>query len=113
MDKFQDDESKSLDALFDVLSNQRRRIALHCLKKHGTPLTLADLAEEVVVMEQDAPLTEIPVRDVRATYMSLYHRHVPKMRDAGVLQYDQKTDSVVLADADDSLERFAGFLHAG
>lgn len=113
MNEFQDDSPGSLDNLFDVLSDERRRFALHCLKKHGTPLSLADLAEEVVALENDAPMTEIPREDVKETYMSLYHTHVPKMKAAGLLHYDQDTDSVVLSDTDDSLEQCADFLRAG
>ncbi|MFC6826294.1 DUF7344 domain-containing protein [Halopelagius fulvigenes] len=83
-----------LDSLFDVLTDQRRRFALRCLSEYDTPMTLADLADEVAVREQEQPLTEIPAEDVMQVYLSLYHAHIPKLVDVGVAEYSQEQDLV-------------------
>lgn len=90
-----------LDALFGVLSDRRRRIALRCLVAYDSPMTLADLADEVAVREQETPLTQIPADDVMQVYLSLYHAHVPKLADAGVVEYSQEQDLVRLTEEPD------------
>lgn len=64
------DTEVSLDAVFDVLANARRRTALRTLMTHGD-LPLPDLADEVAVTEHDRPLTEIDDDAVLQVYLSL------------------------------------------
>ncbi len=85
------------DALFDVLADTRRRFVLACLQGHANPMALGDVADELAAWERDAPLTEIPSEEVESTYAALYHVHVPKMADAGVVDYCRERDAVALA----------------
>ncbi|WP_136718488.1 DUF7344 domain-containing protein [Halorientalis salina] len=97
--------SASLDTLYDLLANQRRRYAISCLQDHGS-IALPDLADEVVCYENDAPITEIPEKEVLRVYSTLWHAHIPKLAEAGVVEYDQEQDIVTLggnADQVDSL----------
>ncbi|RDI73017.1 hypothetical protein DWB78_04965 [Halopelagius longus] len=80
--------------MFDVLTDQRRRFAIRCLIEYDTPMTLADLADEVAVREEERPLSEIPAEDVMQVYLSLYHAHIPKLVDVGVADYSQEQDLV-------------------
>lgn len=92
-----DVSSLATDTLYSILSHERRRYALYCLQEYRNPLALADLAEEVALLEYDTPrITEIDAEGVKSVYMSLYHTHLPKMAAANVLEYDQETDSVQL-----------------
>lgn len=91
------------DALFDILSESRRRFVLACLHEYATPIPLADVGDELATWEHEAPLTEVPEDDVAAIYMSLYHVHVPKMADAGLVEYSQEQDLVTLTDAGEQL----------
>jgi hypothetical protein len=68
------------------------------LKDEGVPLTLADLADEVAVWEADTVLPKIPCEEVKSVYLSLYHAHIPKMADVGVVEYSQDEDMVRLAE---------------
>lgn len=99
-----DSDSPSLDTVFDLLSDQRRRYALQCLSEHRS-LTLADLAEEVTRREQDMPISAIPEEDVLRVYTSLWHAHVPKLSEADVVAYDQERDLVRLGGNADRVER--------
>jgi len=92
-----------VDALYHVLSASRRRFVLRLLGDHSTPMALADVADELAAWERDADLTEVPAADVKSVYMSLYHVHVPKMEDAGVVEYGQQRDAVALAENAESL----------
>ena len=80
---------------FSLLSSRRRRFALRVLADHES-ITLADLADEVAIREYGGPITRISADDVLRTYLSLYHAHVPKLVDAGVVTYDQDEDTVEL-----------------
>lgn len=97
-------DSAPLDAIFDLLSNQRRRYALMCLSEHQS-LTLADLAEQVTSREQETSILEIPEEDVLRVYMSLWHAHIPKLAEADVVVYDQERDLVHLGPNAEFVER--------
>lgn len=69
-------------------------------------MPLADLADEVAVREADAPLPEVPAEDVRDVYMMLYHNHVPRLENHGLVRYDQDRDMVALTERANELEPF-------
>lgn len=98
-----EDPAVSLTALFDVLADVRRRDALVTLLSHGD-LPLPDLADEVAVAERDEPLQQIDADDVLQVYLSLYHTHVPKLTDVGLVEYDQERDFVALTDTARAVE---------
>lgn len=87
-------EAVPIDTVFALLSSRRRRYVLECLREFDEPLALADLADEVATRESDAPITEIPAESVKRIYMKLYHAHVPRLVDEGVVAYDQRRDTV-------------------
>lgn len=100
-----DPAAPSLDVIFDLLTNQRRRYALACLTDHTQAIALADLAEDVAVRENECSITEISKETVRTIYTSLYHTHLPKLLDAGAVEYDQVRDLVRLSETADLVER--------
>lgn len=51
-----------INTIFGVFAHQRRRYALRELRRHETPMALADLADELAIREHEAPLTDIPAR---------------------------------------------------
>lgn len=86
------------DALFEILAHERRRHALRRLRTREGAVALADLADEVARLERDAESgVEVPRENVERIRADLYHRHVPKMADAGVVDYDRESDVVRLA----------------
>jgi hypothetical protein len=97
------DRPVSLDALFDLLADFRRRTAFLTLCSHGD-LSLPDLADEVAVAERGETLLEIDPDEVLRVYLSLYHRHVPKLADEGLVAYDQDDDYVTLTETGRALE---------
>ena len=90
------------DRLIDCLAERRRRFALQCLDKHGTPMQLADLADEVAVREAGATIDGIDPEVVKCVYMSLYHTHVPKLAAVEAVTYDQERDAVALGEGADA-----------
>lgn len=98
--------SLSTTTLFDVLANQRRRYAIHALKEHETPIALADLADEVAVRENEISSPEVPAEDVKRVYASLWHAHIPKLVDGGIIECHRDRRTVALAENAEQLEPY-------
>lgn len=104
MTDFQQAQS-DINTTFGIFAHHRRRYALRGLRMYEDPMTLADLADEVAIRENEAPITEISAETVKRVYLSLYHTHVPKLEEAGLVQYDQDTDMVALSERADDIEQ--------
>jgi DNA-binding transcriptional ArsR family regulator len=70
-----------LDATFDVLANRRCRIALRHLAECDDALVVDDLAARLAD-ELDGEASETHLST------SLHHTHLPKLDDAGLVEYD-------------------------
>lgn len=100
-----DSSDQSLDAVFDLLTNQRRRNVLACLADHTQAIALADLAEDVAVREFQGPITEVLKGEVQEIRILLHHHHLPKLVEAGAVDYDQDRALVRLLESADLVER--------
>lgn len=90
------------DALHDILSEGHRRYALARLHEVGEPMYLGTLAEDIAEWERDRESgTESP--SVELIHQKLYHVHVAKMAEIGLVVYDGLRDTVRLADAGHAL----------
>ena len=81
-----------------VLDHDRRQLVMSTLREFGEPVTLPDLAEAIAVTERGRRITAVSEETVKRIYFALYHNHVPKLRNAGLVEYDQETDIVALAE---------------
>ncbi|QSG03834.1 DUF7344 domain-containing protein [Natranaeroarchaeum sulfidigenes] len=91
----------SADVIFDLLSVTRRRHALYYISEQVGTVSLPDLSDALTVWE---PVEEERHHQRIAT--GLYHRHLPKLADAGVLQYDADTDTIELLPAAEQLQPY-------
>lgn len=78
-----------LSTIYGLLSHSKRRALLHALDSNENSMTMADAAEEVVRLNSDTPNGEIAPSKVEKCSISLYHRHVPKLTDNGVVTIDE------------------------
>jgi len=85
------DTSLSRDEAFDILSNHRRRYALHAVKQTEGSLELSEIAEQVAAWENGKSLTDITTTERHRVYTSLQQTHLPTMDRAGVIEYDNGT----------------------
>ncbi|MFC4553187.1 MULTISPECIES: DUF7344 domain-containing protein [Halorussus] len=107
------DESRgSLDTQFDVLRNRRRRYVLRHLRDRTLPVAVADLARVVAADEEGVEPGDASESAVDRAYVSLYHNHVPKMVDAGLLVRFEERNTVALADDAPTVDRFLRSLSA-
>jgi len=73
--------------VYHLLSNQRRREAIECVRSRAEAVAVRELSEVIAAAETgESP----PPRDVReSVYASLHQTHLPKLDDAGVVVYDR------------------------
>lgn len=90
-------ELLELDEVFAALGHPRRRYLLYALVAGGNEETLTELATKIVAWEQDKPLADVTDDERRRVHVSLYHSHVPKLADLGVLEYRESENIIVRA----------------
>ena len=95
-------EPLSRDEIFDLLSNHRRRYALHAVKRIDGDVEIADITEQVAAWENGKSREEITAQERHRVYTSMQQTHLPAMDRAGVIEYDNGT--VTLADGAENLE---------
>ena len=91
-------------AVFEILSNNRRRHALEYLCEHDAVVTLRDLSEAIATAESGESPAPRPVR--HAVYVSLHQTHLPMLDASGVLTYDSDRKVVELLDSAREVERY-------
>lgn len=99
------------DELFDVLSNRRRRYTVHALKSDDARLDIGTLAERVAAWECNVAPDEVNNKQRKRAYTALLQSHLPKMEEAGVVEFD-KGRGVVEADENlDDVELYLDVVH--
>ncbi|MFW6000274.1 MAG: DUF7344 domain-containing protein, partial [Halorubrum sp.] len=80
----------SEDDLFDVLANQRRRFAVHLLKRESDDaVKIGEMAEQIAAWENGIDPAEISSSERKRVYTALQQSHLPKMDDAGVVEFNK------------------------
>ncbi|WP_416838663.1 ArsR family transcriptional regulator [Haloferax sp. DFSO52] len=91
------DTELSETRIHEVLSNDRRRMAIEFLQDGN--MTLRELAERIAEAETgESP----PPRNIRqSAYVSLQQTHIPKLDELDIVEYDEQSKEVSLAEAGD------------
>lgn len=84
--------------IFEILSNERRRFILSYLERQDGVATLEELSNALGAREYDVPPEELNNTQYRRLYVSIYQTHIPRLEDAGVLEYDSDSGRVTLTD---------------
>ncbi|MCT9097347.1 hypothetical protein [Haloarchaeobius sp. HME9146] len=79
-----------------LLSNDRRRCVIEHLKEERPWMTLRQLADDIAELEADESPAPSNLRD--SVYVSLHQSHLPKLDEAGIVDYDQDRKEVTLQD---------------
>lgn len=84
-----------MDHVFEALSHPRRRYLLYTLLEESE-WTLQELAEKLAAWEQDGSGSSVSDDTIEQVYVSLYHNHVPKLVDEGIVEFDAATETLGL-----------------
>ncbi|WP_313693056.1 DUF7344 domain-containing protein [Halorarum halobium] len=97
-----------LEHVCETLAHSRRRYLIYSLKE-DTEWSLRELATRVAAWEDDVPEAAVSEARRDRVYVSLYHTHVPKLRDEGVVAWDPGTETITAGEhAEQVLAALAG-----
>jgi len=85
------------DRLLQLLSNRRRRDVVEYLRDEAVPVAVSELSEHVVDRELERSVMDTPELE-ESVRISLYHCHLPKLEDAGIVAHDRDRNAVEPAD---------------
>ncbi len=77
------------DDLFSLLSNQRRRFAVHLLKHEKQPVEIGTMATKIAAWENNISEAEVTGNDRKRVYTALQQSHLPAMDDAGIVSFNK------------------------
>ena len=80
--------------IHDILRNWRRRMTIKELKSNAGPMTLRELAETLAAAETGESPAPRNMRN--SVYNSLHQTHLPKLDEAGIIQYDSERKTISL-----------------
>lgn len=91
----------SVDVILETLASRRRRYALYYLQDQMTA-TLQEVALQVTAWENGWSVQAADFDD--RIYADFYHRHLPKLADANMIEYDPRQE-LIRYDCSDLVER--------
>jgi hypothetical protein len=106
------DDGDATDEIYEVLSNHRRRYALHYLKQNGRNAELGTVSERVAAWENEIGLEEVSSDQRKRVYTSLQRYHFPKMDEAELLEFDRREGTVELTERADDLDLYMEVINA-
>lgn len=86
--------SLSETTIHSILQNERRRYVLKYLREQERQTCLRDVAEWIAVIEADESPPPTNVRN--SVYVSLHQSHLPKLDEAGLIDYDRDRKTIAL-----------------
>lgn len=95
-----------LDVVFELLKNQRRRRVLRYLEEESGTVALGTLAESIAAAENDKEPRMLTSAERKRVYISLYQCHLPKLDDAGAIEFESNRGTVDRTDRTTDLLTF-------
>jgi len=86
-----------LDHVYDALAHSRRRYLCYTLLE-DTEWSLTELARKIAAWEYEVAEQAVTDRQRSEVYVALYHAHVPKLVEDGVVTFDETTETITAAD---------------
>ena len=83
-----------LDTVLDVCEHKPRRIVLTALTDRQQSVSINDLTNAIVKHNHHTPPTEVADETVTQIQTALHHVHLPKLAEAGLIQYDPERQLV-------------------
>jgi len=90
--------SLARDDVYEVLSNRRRRFAIHYLQRNGSRAALGTIAEHVAAWENGIDVDAVGSAARKNVYTSLQQFHLPKMENLDLVHFDRRAGQVELTE---------------
>lgn len=99
-------DSLGTGEIFDILSNNRRRLVLYHLRNNGNASDLRTLSKRVAAWENDVEPENVTSDQRMRAYTALRQSHLPKMDRQGVIEFDKDRGTVTLQDRVTEIEDY-------
>lgn len=86
------------DSEYDALAHEQRQHLLRYLTLNKYMVSDEDAAEQIAAWEQEIDREEITAPQRKKVQVQLYHNHLPRLRDAGLVSYDKKSGMIALTE---------------
>ncbi|AGB39221.1 DUF7344 domain-containing protein [Natronococcus occultus] len=93
----------TIDESLSLLSNRRRRDVLYRLSEADVT-SVDSLAATIAAREASVPAEQLSADDRERVRIELYHTHLPKLADRGLIEYDDRSGTVRWTAPTDVLE---------
>ena len=93
-------------AVFDAISNSRRRRTILSLSRTIGEHTVGDLSVEIAAIENEIDPSEVRCNDRTSVYISLIQRHLEKLDECGAIEYDERSKTVAPTGATEALAEY-------
>ncbi|PSQ46396.1 hypothetical protein BRD15_09155 [Halobacteriales archaeon SW_6_65_15] len=87
-------DGPSLDTVFALLRNPRRRALVSALAARTPPVSVIELATAVAAREREIAPEEMSPGSADSVAATLHHLHLPKLADGDLLTYDPEEKAV-------------------
>lgn len=92
-------ERLTIDKLFELVSNQRRRYLLYYLWQNDGQGQIGSLAEQIAAWENDISVQRVTSKQRKCVYTALQQFHLTKLETYDVVSFDKRDGSVELGAA--------------
>ena len=83
------------ERLFEILSNRRRRYTVYALGNEAeNTVELGELARRIAAWETEKPPEQVTSTERKRVYTALQQSHLPKLADAGLIDYDERASVI-------------------
>ena len=103
----------SRDTMYKILANRRRRYTIQHLKSQDDEVTLGALAEQVGAWEYGTDPGQLTSAERKTVYTALQQRHLPKMADVGIVEFDKRAGTVAPTESLTDLDIYAEVVSSG
>jgi hypothetical protein len=70
---------------YKMVSASRRRETIKIIQQNGE-MDLTDLAERIGAGEENGTIGDLPTKQQKRVYVSIYQTHVPRLEDQDIVQ---------------------------
>ncbi len=101
------DVGLSKDAMFKMLSNRRRRLAVQFLQQQpDNRMQIRELSRLIAAKENETTPEEVTYKQRKRVYISLYQTHLSALHDNGIVEYDARSGTITLKPAARDFSRY-------
>lgn len=89
--------SNRFDGILSTLSNTQCRRIISYLQSEG-PASKGEIADQLVTWKCDSHPDEASDEVIERVKMNLHHKHLPRLKDAELIEYDRRSEMVLIRD---------------